>query len=296
MINKELKNEAREIETLTADDEKLRQMLGGLKKVGAPKNFDFHLKARIANAKPEDLHKPFLIPWLRYVLPLSVIVLLAGFAVFNLSFSTENQGVPEVAAGLPPNQNETANTPVETPSNIVIEEPVIASVPANKNSEMKTSQPDFVRPNNKAAENKVETIPVKNSLVARSNKRENNSKNDFLGSKDSTLGVPRIITQENSNPNSGDAKPLNVGQAKIPLQQVLSQIGIEADYADKGWKIVSIKDKSLAMLSGMQAGDLIEAIDDKNLSSDTVFQQAFTGKVFRILRDGKQVLIDLNAK
>ena len=32
MINKELKNEAREIETLTADDKKLRQMLGGLKK------------------------------------------------------------------------------------------------------------------------------------------------------------------------------------------------------------------------------------------------------------------------
>ena len=91
MINKEFKNKAEEIETLNADDEKLRQMLGGLKKVGAPKNFDFHLKARIANAKPEDFRKPLLLPWLRYVLPLCVIVLLAGFAIFNLSFSAGNQ-------------------------------------------------------------------------------------------------------------------------------------------------------------------------------------------------------------
>ena len=296
MINKELKNEAREIETLTADNEKLRRMLGGLKKVGAPKNFDFHLKARIANAKPEDFRKPFLLPWLRYVLPLSVIVLFAGFAFFNLSFSAGNQGAPDVVNNLQTVQNETANAPVETPSNIVIEEPLIASIPANKDSEIRTSESEFVRSGNKAAQNKARNIAVKNSVVVQSNNRENELKNNKGGSRDITLRDAPVLFERKGNPNSGGSKPLNVEQNKIPLQQVLSQIGIEAAYADKGWKIISIKDKSLAMLSDMKVGDLIEAIDDKKLSSDTVFEQAFTGKVFRILRDGKQMLIELNAK
>jgi len=296
MINKEFKNKAEEIETLNADDEKLRQMLGGLKKVGAPKNFDFHLKARIAGAEPNSLRKPFLVPWLRYVLPLSLIVMLAGFAFFNLSFSTGNQAVQEVAAGLPPNQNETANAPVETPAKMVVEEPLIASVPANKNLEIRTLEPEFVRSENKAMQNKARAIDIENSLAASSNKRENDPKNNSGGSRDITLKDAPVLFERNANPNSGNVKPLNVKQAEIPIQQVLSQIGIEADYTDKGWKIVSIKENSLAMRAGMKAGDLIEAIDDKKLSSDTVFQQAFTGKVFRILRDGKQIVIDLNAK
>jgi hypothetical protein len=50
------------------------------------------------------------------------------------------------------------------------------------------------------------------------------------------------------------------------------------------------------MLSDMKVGDLIETIDDTKLSSDTVFQQAFTVKVFRILRQGKQIVINLSAK
>jgi C-terminal processing protease CtpA/Prc len=295
MINKELKNKVEEIETLTADDEKLHQLLGGLKKVAAPKNFDFQLKARIANAQPNDLQKPFLLPWLRYVLPLSVVVLLAGFVIFNLSFSVDNTGAPQVA-DLPKNQTETANAPVETPSNVVIEERQIASVPANTNSDKRASELEFVVSGSKAAQTKARTIAVKNSLVLPNNKRVTDLKNNSGGFRDSTLKEATVLFERNTNPNSGDTNPLNVEQNKIPLQQVLSEIGIEAAYAEKGWKIISIKDKSIAMLSDMKVGDLIETIDDTKLSSDTVFQQAFTVKVFRILRQGKQIVINLSAK
>lgn len=295
MINKELKNKAEEIENLTADDEKLHRLLGGLKKVAAPKNFDFQLKARIANAQPNDLQKPFLLPWLRYVLPLSVIVLLAGFVVFNLSFSVDNTGAPQVA-DLPKNQTESAITPVETPSKAVIEEPVIASVPTNKNSDIRTSEQVFVGSGSKATQNKAKTIAVKNSLVLPNNKRSNELKNNSGGSRDITLRDAPVLFERNTNLNSGNVKPPNVQQNVISLQQVLLQIGIEAEYTDKGWKVISIKDARLPMLSNMKSGDIIESIDDKKLSSDTVFQQAFTGKVFRILRDGKQIVINLNAK
>ena len=292
MINKESENETREIETLTADDKKLRRMLGGLKKVGAPRNFDFHLKARIANAKPEDFRKPFLLPWLRYVLPLSVIVLLAGFAFFNLSFSAGNQS--DVASDTQPIQNETA--PPETIVKPQIEQPLIVSTDPNPQPEVKTNTPIIVNLPKKPVQDNPKYVAVKISPGKQPEKIKNGAGNNFNGMRQETLRIPKVITRQNANPNFGDPKPLNPEQAKIPIRQILSQIGIEADYTDKGWKIISIKEKSLAMLSDMQVGDLIEAVDDKKLSSDTVFEQAFTGKLFRILRDGKQILIELNAK
>ncbi|MBA2736317.1 MAG: hypothetical protein H0U50_05940, partial [Pyrinomonadaceae bacterium] len=278
MINKELKNMAEEIETLNADDKKLRQMLGGLKKVGAPKNFDFQLKARIARAEPNSLRKPFLVPWLRYVLPLSMIVMLAGFAFFNLSFSTGNQNMPYVASDSKPIQSKPA--PPETIVKPSVEESSIALTDATKKNETKTDIPETVNLPKKAAQNNPKYVAVKSESFKQSKKIEDDSKNGFGGTRQSTLRNSRVITQPNVNPNSGAAKPMNAGQNKISIQQVLSQIGIEADYADKSWKIVSIKENSLAMRAGMKAGDLIEAIDDKKLSSNTVFQQAFTGKVF----------------
>lgn len=294
MINKELKNEAREIEILTADDEKLRRMLGGLKKVGAPKNFDFHLKARIANAKPEDLRKPLFLPWLRYVLPLSVIILLTGFAFFNLSFSSGNQKGTDVAIGLPPIQNEIKlpETDVKSP----IETPLTASANNDNKSESGIKKSEIVNLPKKPVQDNPNFIAVKNSSGKQSDKAKNRTNDNFNGMRQETLKIPKVITPQNANKNFGDPKQVSAAQAKIPLQEILARIGIEAVYADKGWKIVSVKEKSLAIVSEMKVGDLIEAIDDKKLASDTVFEKAFTGKVFRILRDGKQIFIELGAK
>ncbi len=296
MINKELKTEAREIEILTADDEKLRRMLGGLEKVGAPKNFDFHLKARIANAKPEDLRQsqPLFLPWLRYVLPLSVIVLLAGFAFFNLSFSTGNQNGSDVAADLPPIQNEIK--PPETDLQPQIETPFTASANDGNKSESVIRKPEIVNTPKKPIQDNPNFIAVKSLSGKQSEKVRNKANDNFNGMRQETLRTSEVITPQNANRNFGDPKQVSGAEAKIPLREILARIGIEAVYADKGWKITSVKEKSLAIISDMKVGDLIEAIDDKKLSSDTVFEQAFTGKVFRVLRDGKQILIELNAK
>ncbi len=57
------------------------QMIEDLPRVDAPKNFDFRVKARIADAKPTNF-QPRFFPVLRYVLPLSLAVLILGFFGF----------------------------------------------------------------------------------------------------------------------------------------------------------------------------------------------------------------------
>jgi len=293
MINNELTNKSEETEILTADDKKLHQLLGGLKKVNAPKNFDFQLKARIANTKPKDLRQPFLLPFLRFALPLSVIVLLAGFVFFNLSLSNGNQEAPQVADKSQPIQNETA--PPETIAAPTINDSTIASTTANKNSIEKRDATEIVNTSKKAAQGNLKYLAENNPPRNRVEKFENNSKNDFLGSKDSTSRETTVL-KSNTNTNSGNAKTSSISQHKIPLREALLGIGIEAVYVEKSWKIISVTENSPAMRAGLKVGDLIEAIDGKKPSSDTVFLKTFRARMFEILRDGKPVIIDLTAK
>ena len=72
------------------------QIIDRFEPVAAPKDFDFRVKARIANAKPGDFQSRFL-PVLRYVLPLSVVGLILAFVIFNGFYSFDNKTVPQVA-------------------------------------------------------------------------------------------------------------------------------------------------------------------------------------------------------
>jgi membrane-associated protease RseP (regulator of RpoE activity) len=292
MSNKQLNDMAEEAEILTAEDRKLRQMLGGLKKVNAPANFDFQLKARIANAEKNHSPRPFLLPALRFVMPLSVIVLLAGFVFFNLSFSdgVQNEQIAQIAP--------TVSTEAQSVSNPAVSNPIeqATAAPVNKNIEAKTSVREIARLETKAAPNNANYIRVKGTGNLQKTGRESNSDNGFGGTREGGLSIPKVLTQKSSNPKFGAAKPPLVQQSKISLQGVLLEIGIEANFDEKNWKILSIKENSPAMRAGFKSGDLIESIDDKQLSSDAVLLQKFSGKVFRILREGQQMIIDLTVK
>jgi hypothetical protein len=80
----------------TAVQTRIWQMIDGLGRVDAPKDFDFRLKAQIAKANANDF-KPRFLPALRYVLPLSAIVLVFALVVFNAVFLNDKNIVPQVA-------------------------------------------------------------------------------------------------------------------------------------------------------------------------------------------------------
>ena len=149
------KNKADETEKLSADDKKTSPMLGGLKKVSAPKNFDFQLKARIATRSRARFAptRSFAVFALRAAFKRDV--LLAGFVFFNLSFSTENQKRACDRRYYAENSNETV-----PPAEVVkpsINESLATSTNTDKNSQGKTNVPEIVNLTKKNVEEKPNT-------------------------------------------------------------------------------------------------------------------------------------------
>ncbi|MDQ6787245.1 MAG: hypothetical protein M3033_10595, partial [Acidobacteriota bacterium] len=145
-------------EILSAEDEKIRSLIGSLKRVDAPKDFDFRVKARIASAKPNN-YRPQFLPVLRYILPLGLILLISAAVVFNsVYFGNEQNIVPTVSE----NQIPKKNLPNNSSS---IEQTGDATI--SKNIKDKTSGADVS--NSNIAQEKVkspETLEAESKLIA----------------------------------------------------------------------------------------------------------------------------------
>ena len=60
------------------------EMLGGLGQIEAPGNFNFGVKARIANAKTGDYQtQTGFFPALRYIMPLGFVIVLLSFVALS---------------------------------------------------------------------------------------------------------------------------------------------------------------------------------------------------------------------
>ena len=115
MRNEELQN--------NDEREPVRELLGSLKRVEAPANFDFGVKARIAAGKPAEkrgFHIPVLVG---YAMPLVLLLLVGAYFGFNAFYSTKDANVPVVAVApttaapqLPPPSIEVV--PVPAPEQI----------------------------------------------------------------------------------------------------------------------------------------------------------------------------------
>lgn len=259
-------------EGLGADEAKVRQMLGELKRVEAPKNFDFAVQARIANSRPEDFRAAGGVPvFLRYAMPLALVLLVVGGFVINGLYSISDNSVPVVAESqlaLPvpvvPQNAPTANEPVTGPENRtpVLPEPELAAAPPRFQKE----------------------------------RRAPNTSNSGGGSFDSTLESRPAIINVAPRPEAPAPAP-KAGQmgpaGQISVRQVLEFAGIKAEFSREGWKIGSVTMHSISARSGLKAGDLIEAINGLPVTDGTQFSGGLIVKNLRIKREGKTLDIDL---
>src|SRR5215213_7574369 len=103
-----------ETEILSADEQKLREMCLSLKKVDAPKDFYFKVKARIAGAKPSDFQPRFGFAF-RYGLPALALILVLGLVAYNGGFLSSNNSPSVVRSSVaPPNPELPQNTAVSS--------------------------------------------------------------------------------------------------------------------------------------------------------------------------------------
>src|SRR6266700_1296597 len=79
------------------EDEPVSKLLGGLKRVEAPGDFDFGVKARIAKGKPRDGSTSWVLLTVRYTVSLVLLVFVGAYFAFNAFYGTRKVEVPIVA-------------------------------------------------------------------------------------------------------------------------------------------------------------------------------------------------------
>ena len=276
------KNIAGETETLSSDDQNVSRLLSNLKRVDAPKDFDFHLKARIANASPAQYKSVRFFPVLKYALPLALFLLVGAAFVLTNSYrgwdvppvaETQNAPAPEIAADHNSGQNPPANE-----IQPVVPEPIqVAENAPNRNRKF---QPER------------RTDPA---LIPTTGRKDRNSPGvggffDSTGRGDKDANLARILRADNSN---STRNPTELGPV-IPLQfrQIFMNIGIDAsDSGQKTWTVMKLAKNSIAERSGLRVGDVMEAIDDRPI--DPLYKGTFGVKSISVRRDGDVVKIDI---
>lgn len=255
------------------DERKVATLLGSLARVEAPSNFEFGVRARIANGAPAEPSGMFR--FVKIAAPLGLLLTVGAGVLFYGSLpGTDVASVPEV------------NTVVNQ------DRPVQRDVPPSQEIATETETPRVSGPNAGETVASVRPEEQQQRIAARPGvSRNSDSANSALrrpssdtatqgGSHDITQGIPKIIT------------PKGIG-GDIPVQDVLNRLGIKAEFVNNGWNVRSASEGSLAHKSGFQAGDVIESIDGLAVSDKTSFKGVFSGKVFGVRRDGKPIEIKL---
>lgn len=256
------------------DDEPVSGLLSGLKRVEAPNDFDFRVKARIADSNPTKKAASWLPASVRYAVPLGLLLMVGGYFAFNTIYPPNNIDVPVVAEVQPANIapiNDTPSNDVVLPSNLLASENPVVKPPELENS---------VIP--KDAEKRLPSSDPKTTSPGG-------------GSFDEAIRKSRQILPRGFDPNP--KTPVNAKDFdrnfQIPAKDVLAFIGIQAAFTGAGWKAGSVAPGSIAERSGVKAGDLIEAVNDQALAEKTSFGNKFTGKSLRVRRDGQSIKIEL---
>lgn len=255
-------NDCEDCKKTNAEQARVWQMIENLQAVDAPKDFDFRLKARIANAKPTD-YKPRLLPDLRYLLPLAAAVLIFAFVISSgIRFGGEI--APQIAENsLKPQNAESANEIVNSfaaQTETAVEETAIAT---GKETVSKALTPNEQAKKTRASEANARFVAVKTTRKIESRRIEKAAKsNDAGGSRDSASTSPTVLVSPESPSNATEP----AGKSLSTAEEILSRFGVETVFQNNAWQVKNVKPNSRAARSGVKINDKIEAIDGKKIT------------------------------
>jgi len=279
MITEESKTET---EILSADEQKLREMCCSLKKIDAPNDFDFKLKARIANTNPRDFQPRFGFA-VSYAMPVLALIFVLGLLAYSGGFwsSGDSKIIADNSVGVT-NSNLSQNTLASSfspPEQKINENSAI--LPSNQDS------PKVTEKQLQVAEN-VPPTPKKDLPE---------NKKDFSGGSKDFSSTSVIPKQPNFNSNSVLPNPQNTEKfTPMSMKDILFFNGIDADLENGKWKVKSVRANTLGESSGIKENDVIEAIDNQPLFSETVNGKTFSGKTITVTRNGVKLQIKLQNK
>ncbi len=255
MNNKDLNTNERESDSIS-------QLLGSLRRVEAPNDFDFRVRSRIAKGRPVDGKANWLPVAVRYAMPLVLLVLIGGYFGFNSFYQPEDANVPVIAEVKPtiaPRIIETVSQPEpEVPQNDI----ATLQPPVTKSADV-TEKPLVKKP--------------LRSLSVPGSKNERPGGGSYDAAIRPSINLTPLGQDQNSNV---DELPQMTGKASRPTStEFLRSIGIKANSAGPGGRILSVR--GAAANAGARVGDVIESLN-------------IEGRSLWIRRDGRSVEIVIN--
>jgi len=233
MVNEETTNQ-------DPENEPIRNLLAGLKRVEAPKDFDFHVRARIAKGRPAERTTSWLPVAVRYAVPMLLLLTIGGYFGFRSFYSNGQSNAPLVATAPTVSPDVSAppvapvqNVPSETPSNNLVAESVEPKAPETHN-DVKVKQMD-------------KTVPAKNTKT----EQPGGGSMDLSGTGTKTIVAPDV----NTNSSSNKAPKSPVKDLWLSENDFLSANGVTATVLAAGGRVTGVP--GVAARSGIKEGDMI---------------------------------------
>lgn len=236
-----------------AEHSEIGRLLGGLNRVEAPADFDFHVRARIAKGRPAGNRSSWFPASVRLAVPLGLFLTVGGYIGFSTIYSPNQANIPVAA----PEPSISQALPAVPSSELVSAPPVRAIEMPSVTTLAEVRSEDQATKINKTAQK----IPA-----ASSPKTEKPGGGSYVDAGTAA----KTITQ----PDIDDNEPAPTAKVIVPASQFLSSAGI----ISSGGKITSVS--GAAASAGLRAGDVIEAVNVQ------------TGSV-RVGRDGKSLTVKL---
>lgn len=243
----------------TKAEARIEELVRGLDHVIAPEDLTARVMSRIA-AERTAKRPGFLFVFSRIAVPATALAILAGVIWFGFSSSE----LPLTAVADPEPRIFADTAPVDSPS---------ASPEAANRIAVAVPTP--------RGDQSERTIPESRRVEHGSG-----------GSVDRAVraGNSKAPTITNASPGT---IPGFETRTRIPIGSVLSDLGIEVA-SERGRLIVtSLRPNGLGERSGIAAGDVIEAIDDRRVGPNTFFERSVAGRTLTVTRGGKRVVIEL---
>lgn len=259
-----------------SDEEKISNLLSGLKRVEAPKDLEFHVRSRIARSTARGQQGTSWFPVLKYGMPLLLFLMIGGVVLWNSSL------FDRVAP-------DTAREPVNAGTEVVAAQPQQTQPELPGTSEVNSAREETVA---SVTEDQPvrEPEPVRDGEPARrpAERIRDTPPASTDGSTDLTVrAAPTPINPPGMQGPETNVRrdPGEMAPKPEPIKDALQSIGVTVESVEGALVVRSVSAGGFGSELGIKAGDRIEAIDGRPVNDKSVFEKgAFKVKTVKVKR------------